>query len=168
MVLVDGDEATLVGRHAGGWQAQVVGDGGTPGRDQQAPAMDLLPGRGRHQHASGAAFDGDRVLLEDLDATAGERGPHHLAELGFGGWCEPADQAHLTAEVGEDLGLLHADVPAADHHDRLRQPGQLHRRGRREVLDGVDPRQVRDRRSGARRDQVAFSCRNRPAPTMPT
>ncbi len=73
--------------------------------------MDLLPGRGRHQHASGAAFDGDRVLLEDLDATAGERGPHHLAELGFGGWCEPADQAHLTAEVGEDLGLLHATYP---------------------------------------------------------
>jgi hypothetical protein len=60
----------------------------------------------------------------------------------------PLNQCHVAPEAAIDLGKLEADVAAADHDQVLRQFVELEQSGAGQVIDLVEPRQVRHARPG--------------------
>ena len=64
------------------------------------------------------------------------------------------DHRDPGAEVSEQLGLLHPDVPATDNDQGLRQLGQLHRGGGRQPVHRVETDHLRDGGGGTGGDQI--------------
>ena len=143
-------------------QVQAVGDRVTAGRDQDpvGPKLRLAAGHRRGgDHMAGRLVESD---LGDLgpanhpDALVGEDLLQSLGDLRLLPGCQPgADQhGHVRAQPGEQLGLLQGHVAAAEDQQRLRDLGQLHRRGGGQVVHRVQAVDRRDPGPGAGGDQV--------------
>jgi len=94
----------------------------------------------------------------DADALVGEHLLQCAPGLGFlpGGQPGPHQHGDFRSKSGEQLGLLKRHVAAAEHQQRLRHLGQLHRSGRGQIVHLIQALDRRDARPRAGGDQIVL------------
>ena len=128
LLIVDNDETPLVGLHPGGGQVQLSGSRRPTGGHEQPLTGQPPLLRGHHYDRGPVRFDRGGAVVDHGDAVVEEHPPQQRGQLGLGPRGEATDDGDLGSEVGEQLGLLKSDVPAADDNQRRRQAIQVHRR----------------------------------------
>ena len=151
--MVHHHEPGRIGLDPGRGQVQLCGPRRAAGGHQQPLPGHAPPARGDHHDLPAVTLNRGRPLAHHGDPIIEEHLAQRRGELGLGAWGQAAHEAHFRAEVGEQLGLLQPDIPAADDDQRGRQLAKLHRRGRGQVVHLGQPGQVRDRRLRPGRDQ---------------
>ncbi len=163
-LVVDLDEAVVVGLDAGGLQPEIVGVGHAPDAEQEVRAGDL----GRRAAARGGEADapvrvGDRVVRrggDDPDSLALEDLLDRRGDVLVLPGDEPVglfDHRHPAAEAAVHLRELEADVAAAEQDQVLGQEIDLHHARVGEMGDAVEAGDVGHPRAGADVDEDALA-----------